>query len=248
LAWRVPVHAALLSAAICGIVWRTKMSDTAIAPRSPQSTAIAPRSSSRLEGGDQGDLILPRVHIYQGLPAEAKQYGRGFNPGDMINTLTNEKIDSSRFVPIMGHKQWIKWKEPRGAGMEYSYRNKSEVPSDDLEWSGDTPPAAQEYINWIVLFEGQDVPMVFPFTKTSLKAGRTINTLESLRKSKTPGSYIIEMKEENNDKGTWMSPRVRPAGDPSPEMGETVEALYQSLSGRTVVAAPESGDFDPDAN
>jgi hypothetical protein len=220
---------------------------TSIAPRT--QTSLAPRSGgSRLDGADSGDLILPRVHVYQGLPTEAKLYGRGFNPGDMINTLTGEKIEATKFVPIMGHKQWIKWKEPRGAGIEYSHRNRDEVPVEDLQWADGQPPVAQEYINWVVLFEGQDVPMMFPFTKTALVAGRTINTLEGLRKNKGPGLYVIEFQEKSNDKGTWVAPRIRPAGDPSDEMRETVGMLFESLSGQTVTTNQDGdAEFDPDA-
>lgn len=211
---------------------------------------------SRLQGADQDDLILPRVHIFQGLPEERKRYGE-FKEGDFINTLTMEKIEARRFAPIFGYKQWIRWAEKRGEGMVYSHREKSQVPPEDLEWDDsavrreDKPPRAQEYINWVVLIEGDDSPHVFSFTKTSLKAGRTINTLEAMRRDRGIGLYAIELKSKTNDAGTWLQPQIRPAGDPPLEMASLVVEFFNSLSGRPVetnlTAEDAPGEFNPEA-
>lgn len=206
-------------------------------------------AGGRLQGADQEDLILPRIHIFQGLPAEVKQYGKEFSQGDLVNTLTGEKVEARKFTPIYGYKEWICWKEPRGAGIEYRHKSdeKHLVPAEDLLWSGDEPPRAQVYINWIVLFEGTDIPMVLSFTKTGMNAGKTINTLEKLRGKKGPGMYSIEMKEKSNDKGTWVSPQIRPAGDPPAEMTAVSTGLYESMSGVTVQVDLGDGAFDPDS-
>jgi hypothetical protein len=206
----------------------------------PQTVA-----AGRLQGAESQDFVLPRVHIYQGLPSEAKLYGKGFAPGDLINVVTNEKIVSTRFVPILGYKQWIKWKEPRGSGVEYNFREKSQVPAEDLTWEGDQAPTAQEYINYVVLFEDMQSPVILSFTKTGLNAGRAINTCESMRRNKAPGLYSIELQEKSNDKGAWLSPRVRPAGDPPANMAELAAMFFESMSGQEVKTSDP--EFDPDA-
>lgn len=217
----------------------------------PAATALAkPQANSmptgRLEGAEKDDVVLPRVHIFQGLPKEAQLYGRGHNPGDMINVLTGDTVTEKRFCPIMGHKQWIKWREPRGSGMIYNFRVKAEVPPADLEWPEGGQPAAQEYINWVVLFEGHDTPLVLSFTKTSIITGKAINTCEGLRGKKGPGLYELEMQEKFNDKGAWISPRLRPVGNPSPELLNAVELMYAALAGVTVSASLDPADeFDP---
>ncbi len=211
--------------------------------------------ASRLQGSDQDDLILPRIHIFQGLPDERKKYG-DFKPGDFIDTLTMEKVDARKFAPIFGYKQWIRWSQNRGEGMVYSHREKDQVPPADLEWDEtandpkDKPPKAQEYINWVILFEGETAPHVLSFTKTSIKAGRTINTLERMRGTKGAGFYAIELKEKQNSKGTWLSPQIRPAGDPPGDVSTMVEDYYSSLSGMKVDTnmAEDAGGFDPDQN
>jgi hypothetical protein len=230
---------------------------TALAPAPAAAAPLATRQApaSRLEGAESSDFVLPRVHLYQGLPSEAKQYGRGFEPGDLINQLTGAKVASASFMPLFGFKQFIRWKEPRGSGLEYSHRDKRQVPAGDLEWNGDAPPMAQEYINWVVLFAGEDTPCILSFTKTSLAAGKTVNTLEVLRTkgNKGPGFYRIEMQDKSNDKGDWKSPRISPAGDPPPELADVATMWFETLSPQAVAAQADEqaekspGDFDPDA-
>jgi hypothetical protein len=224
---------------------------TALAPAPANTRAITKPigQASRLEGAEAGDFVLPRIHIFQGLPAETKQYGK-FDQGDLINVLTNQKVSGTTFMPLFGFKQYIKWKEPRGSGLEYNLRDKRQVPPEDLTWSGDQPPVAQEYINWVVLFEGEDTPCILSFTKTSLNAGRTINTLEVMRAkaNKSPGQYRLEMQEKSNDKGAWVSPRISPAGEPSAELSATATAWFDTLNPQAVAEqnVPDAKDeFDP---
>jgi hypothetical protein len=228
---------------------------TPLATRAPASLARPTGvSNSRLEGGDRDDQLLPRIHLYQGLPNEAKEYGRGFEPGDLINTVTREKVASRKFVPILGYKEWIKWKEPRGSGMEYKKRVKTDVPPEDLIWNEHEvdkkkrQPKATESINWVVLFEDEAVPSVLTFSRTSLNAGKTINTLETMRGNRGPGLYAFDFRDKSNEQGAWITPVIRPTGDPTPDMSELVGLLYTSLSGTTIETNPDGDDFDPDAN
>ena len=226
---------------------------TAIAKANGGGSIVKPSAPvSRLEGSDRDDQLLPRVHLYQGLPTEAKEYGRGFEPGDLINTITREKIGSRKFVPIMGYKEWLKWKEPRGTGMEYKKRIKTDVPPEDLCWNENEvdpkkrQPRATESINWVVLFEDETIPLVLSFSRTSINAGKTINTLETMRGHRGPGLYAFDTKEKSNDKGAWVTPVIRPVGDPPPELREMAVLLFDSLSGTTIETNPEPDAFDPD--
>jgi hypothetical protein len=217
-----------------------------------QGGALATKGlNPRYENEDEEDVMLPRVHLYQGLPAEAKQYGKGFEAGDLINTLSNDKIVGRKFVPIYAYNQWIVWKEPRGAGIELSTRNKSEVAPEDLDWDREagTPPRAQKYMNFVVLFEGETSPVVLSFTKTGINAGKSLNTLEKMRTGRGPGLYGFETKERSNDKGAWLAPNVRPLGDPDPAMKETAEAIFTSMNPaaiKTNLEESSSDDVDPD--
>jgi hypothetical protein len=228
---------------------------SAIAPVKPTDTLARPMApaKSRLEGGDRDDQIMPRIHMFQGLPAEVKEYGKGYSPGDLINTVTREKIEQRNFIPILGYKEWLRWKEPRGTGLEYKKRIKTDVPPEDLVWNeAETDPKkrqprATETINWLVMFDGDAMPVVLGFSRTSLNAGKTINTLETMRGNRGPGLYSFDFREKSNDKGAWVTPVIRPVGDPSPEMVQIANLLFESFSGTTIETNPDNGEFDPDA-
>jgi hypothetical protein len=219
-----------------------------------------PQASGRtiLAGEDAEDTLIPRIHIYQGLPEERENFGP-HEPGAFINTITKDETPNAPFVPIFGWVEYIKFNEPRGSGIAYRTRNKSEVAPEDLEFrdrpDGKKGPACTKFINFAVLFAGNPEPMVLSFKSTSLNAGRTLNTLEKMRGSKGPGLYQVELDKKRNSKGAWLSPRIRPLGNPTPEDLELAEAFANSLSPETVKTnlddsgadEGEGGGFDPNA-
>lgn len=224
---------------------------TQLATRNGNGGAITKPVNPRFQNEEPEDVILPRAHLYQGLPAEAEQYGDGFKPGDIINQLTGEKIKSRKFTPILAWNQWTKWKEPRGSGIEYTLRNKRDVPPEDLEWDreGGKPPVAQQSMNFVVLFDGLDTPLVLSFKSKSLKAGRSLNSIEKIRGARGPGFYELQTKKEQNAKGTFLVPVIRPIGDPPKALKEAADGFFASMGGAQVEVAGEDvePDFDPDA-
>ena len=206
-----------------------------------------------LRGEEEEDTIIPRLHIFQGLPAERDQYGDQ-PPGTIINTVSGEPIDGRKFVPIFGWVEWIRFREPRGSGIDYRTRDKSQIDPKDLEFdrASGKPPKATKFINFCVLVEGQDDPLCLSFKSTSLTAGKTINTLEKMRGAKGPGYYALELNKKSNSKGAWLAPRIRPLGDPPADMKELAEALFNSMSPDLVSTnvdadsiAGDGPDFDP---
>jgi hypothetical protein len=211
---------------------------------------------SRFRNEEPEDTILPRVHIFQGLPKEEEIYGRRadgtrWEAGDLINTLNGEKIDSNKFVPILGWPEWICFREPRGSGIEYKFDDKSRVPPQDLEWTGEgsnqLPPRATKSMNFAVIFEGIDEPLVLSFKTTSINAGKSLNQLEKFRGNKGPGFYSLDLQSKQNAKGKWLSPKIRPIGNPSGEMKAQAETMFEMLSGVKVTVAEEPGDGLDDA-
>lgn len=218
------------------------MSDLATRQNHALANATSPRFGG-LQGEDSNDVIMPRAHIFQGLPLEKEKYGK-HDEGDLINTITGELLGEStslpKFVPIFGFKEWTKTEKVGGQRrLVYRTKNREDVPPDDLNWISKADgtrekPAAMESINYVCLFEGLDTPLVFRFQSTSLSAGKTLNTLEKFRKN-GPGLYAIELKKKTNDQGSWLTPSIRPAGNPSPEMMDMARALFESFSGQNVV-------------
>lgn len=214
---------------------------------------IAKPAASRFqyEGEDEGDTLLPRVHLFQGLPKEREIYGKGpasggeWKAGDLINSLTGELIESRRFVPLFGWNEYIKFQILNGSttGIEYRTREKRKVPPNDLEWNQETKakPAATKFMNFAVLFENVDVPLVISFKVTSLPSGKTLVSLEKLRGKRGPGLYQFDVRGKSNTRGSWLTPVIRPIGDPSPEMTRMAIEIFGNLSPATVDVAQDAG-------
>src|SRR5438309_1260169 len=106
---------------------------TQLANRAPHAGAITQSQGpvmGRLQGEEQDDIVLPRIHIFQGLPKERELYGdrpdgAPWREGDLINTLSREPVPMGKFTPIFGYVEFIRFKEPRGSGLEYRTREKS---------------------------------------------------------------------------------------------------------------------------
>jgi hypothetical protein len=212
------------------------------------------RAPSRLQGEEAEDTIFPRIHIFQGLPAEKEIYGK-HEDGDLINTLSGETLTTKaqlakkRFVPVFGWVEYIKFRTPRGSGIEYRERDKRKVPAADLVWDRQSgrPPAATKIINWVCLFEGVDAPVVMSFKSTNLKTGQTINTLENGRPEGKPGFYALDLQQRKNSKGAWLHPAVRPAGDPPADLAAKAATALTRYNPDTVSTnLDDAPDVDED--
>lgn len=213
---------------------------TQLASRNPSELARPTTGVGQLSNGDAEDLTLPRAHIVQDMKSEKEKYGKDAKEGTIVNTLTGEIIKGKKFVPIMGWKEWIKWKEPRGSGMEYKTRNKAEVPPEDLSWNNGKP-SVTEYMNWVVVFDGCDMPVVLSFSSTNMKTGKTLATLQQIAGGGF-NLYALEIKDQKNDKGAWVAPIIRPAGKPDGKLLELAKQFSASFAGKTVEA---SSDDEP---
>jgi hypothetical protein len=214
-------------------------------------------AGGRFANADEADLIIPRVQLFHGTAEEKEKYGK-HEDGDFINTMTMETIGVSgmKFVPLIGWKEWIKFKEPRGTGLDYRTRNKSEVPPADLAWTSEGPnrkgPAATEFINWAVLIVDADgnlseVPVVFSFKRTSFKTGQTLISQENFyRGNKGPGFYAMDVAKKSTAKGPTLIPKLRPLGDPPAEMKDAIAAALARMQGVNVETNIDGDVTEPD--
>lgn len=190
-------------------------------------------------GMDNTDLQIPVAYLFQGTAKERKEYPDA-KPGDLINKLTGELIASRNFMPIHVYKSWAKFE--KGKGLVYVESDKSRVPAEDLEWIDGQPPAANETLNWYLMFEGMDYPVVFRFKKTSIKSGKRLYSLETLNRSgKGSGLYELSHTEDEGPEGPYLVPQVRPLGDPSAELVDMANRFRAAITGGT---ATEVGDDD----
>jgi hypothetical protein len=143
------------------------------------------------EDEDEGDFIIPRIKIVQSLSPERKE--KLADEGDIINSLTKEKLNGKVFIPIYKFTTVIKWKDRAdGGGIEAIARDgKTCIPTDggapypvgrladfDNSKTGkDALPTHTRYMNFFGFFEGEQSPIILSFAKTNYNEGKRLYSL-----------------------------------------------------------------------
>ena len=81
-----------------------------------QQGALAAQSEAPMgfEDEDAGDMIIPRVKVVQTLSPERKD--KQANEGDIINSLTQERLNGKTFIPVFKFNNNIDWKDRADGG------------------------------------------------------------------------------------------------------------------------------------
>ena len=66
------------------------------------------------EDEDSDDMIIPRIKIVQTLSPERKE--KLADEGDIINSLTKEKLNGKKFIPVFKFNSNILWKDRSEGG------------------------------------------------------------------------------------------------------------------------------------
>jgi|TARA_R100000458_G_C8267615_1_gene242539 hypothetical protein len=223
--------------------------------------APMPSGFGAMMNAEQEDFSLDRLSLIQGTQMEREMHG-DHDRGTWVYASTGEAVDISdlKFVPVMGYNEWIKYADGgAGSGIEYRTMNKSEVPAEDLAWGTGRKgvgTAAVKHVNWVVLFEGHQIPVILSFKKTSIKSGQAIMRLEASRQasasakgeSVTPGAYVLDVRDKKFAEGSALIPVPRPAGNASDDHIQNAAAWYERLGDPTQVVvksgmSDESDDF-----
>lgn len=177
------------------------------------------------------DLHLPRVAVLQALSKQVQDDGDKYRQGMLINTLTQEVLPSPLiFTPVFVFKNVIKWK-PRseGGGMIYKTLNFTKEVLRDISWDKEKKPVADQYINAVCLVDGQDMPLIISFCKTSLKAGQDLLTFVQLSGYAHRYQYELTSQKTTNDKGTYYVLRIKRLGLTNEAKAAEAAHLYQQV-------------------
>ena len=220
----------------------------------PLSTAVMPEGMGGLNNAEQDDFSIDRLTVIQGTSKEIELHGE-HERGTWVYCSTGVALDIKDlpFVPIMGYNEWIKYAAGgTGAGIEYRTQNLADVNPDDLIWGtgkNDKGFAAVKHSNWVVLFEGHDMPVIISFKKTSLKSGQALSSMETARKvaakrrgeNPTPGLYCLDVRDKSFSEGSALIASPRPAGNPSEELLAFAVEWYNILGDSHNVASKDKG-------
>ena len=217
------------------------------------------------EDEEADDLIIPRVKVIQTLSPEARD--RSANEGDIINSLTKEKLNGKKFIPVFKFNNNVWWK-PRseGGGIQCVARDgKIGKTSDDktlmcqqcrrcefdnTKQGKEALPTCTKYINFFGFFEGERAPIILSFSKTCYNEGKKLYSLAKVT-MQNMWNYGYTLSEKKMAKGgnEWFVPVMAAAGATSDEDREFALALYKMYRGNVQDMAydMEDGEAATDA-
>lgn len=207
-----------------------------IVKKEETSTAVAePIKAARGFGDeDTAELLLPRIELLQAMsPAVANGQGKA---GELVNQITKTALTTNIFVPIAMHRKFIKWiPRDEGGGIEYQTTDpKDPRVIKDTAWgpSGEKPKCTK-YLNFLVLLEGDTLPIILSFAMTSFQTGRKLYTM-----CKMAGGDIWERKyklssiDKPYQNSKYYVFEVAEAGKSEERELKIAESLYESFSTR----------------
>jgi hypothetical protein len=134
------------------------------------------------------------------------------------------------------HRKFIKWiPRSEGGGVEYQTTDpKDKRVIEDTKWGPNgEKPTCTKYLNFLVLLEGETLPIILSFAMTSFQAGRKLYTM-----CKMAGGDIWEKKyklsalSKTNQMGTFFVFEVAEAGSTDDREKAIAEQLYNSFAER----------------
>ena len=197
------------------------------------------------EDDNEGDMIIPRIKVIQTLSPERKD--KLADEGDIINSLTLEKLNGKKFVPVFKFNTNIEWKDrSEGGGILCHARDgkrgfeqdgnskmcavckRNEF--DNTKVGREAIPKCTKYINFFGFFEGERMPIILSFAKTNYNEGRKMYSLARVTmQNMWNHGYILTEKLNAKAGNEWYTIQVAAAGPTSKEDREFGMELFKSF-------------------
>lgn len=197
------------------------------------------------EDEDSDDMIIPRVKVIQTLSPERKD---GIaNEGDIVNSLTKEKLNGKKFIPVFKFNNNIDWRDRAdGGGIKCIARDgrigeastgeklvcvqcrRNEF--DNTKQGKDSLPKCTKYINFFGFFEGERMPIILSFAKTNYNEGKKIYSLAKVTMQNMWNyGYTLTEKLMAKNGNEWYIINAVAAGASTEEDREFGLGLYKSF-------------------
>lgn len=216
------------------------------------------------EDEEAGDVIIPRVKVIQALSPERKD--KIADEGDIINSLTKEKLNDKTFVPVFKFNNNVWWRDrSEGGGINCIARDgKVGTRSDDTQVmcaackrcefdntkSGkDAIPTCTKYINFFGFFEGERMPIILSFSKTSYNEGKKLYSLAKVTMQNMFNyGYKLSAKLMSKGGNEWFVPVMTPVGPTSEEDRAFAASLYMMYRSEAQTMAYDMDDASSDTS
>lgn len=219
-----------------------KSEERALDTTAKQDLAVAQEAPMGFEYEEQGDMIIPRVKVCQVLTPEVRDGSA--KEGDIINSLTLERLNGKVFIPVFKFNNNIRWRErSEGGGILCIARDgKHGVESDgtnliclscrknefdNSKQGKESLPSCTKYINFFGFFEGERLPIIMSFSKTNYNEGKKLYSLAkvTMQDMWNHGYKVVEKKQAKAG-NEWFVATVAANGATSEEDREFARGIY----------------------
>ena len=196
------------------------------------------------EDEDAGDMIIPRVKVVQTLSPERKD--KQANEGDIINSLTKERLNGKTFVPVFKFNNNIDWKDRADGGGILCIARDGKVGEksdgtqvmcascrrcefDNTKQGKEALPKCTKYINFFGFFAGERMPIILSFAKTNYNEGKKLYSLAKVTMQNMWNyGYILNEKLMAKNGNEWYIATATPAGATGEDDRAFALELYKS--------------------
>ena len=234
------------------------MSNNELMKNDPNELALQNGAPMGFEDEDTGDVIIPRVKVVQTLSPERKDKVKVFRvvngertesvaeEGDIINSLTKEKLNGKVFVPVFKFNNNVWWKDRSEGGGIKCMAKDGRVGSmidgttllcaqcrrcefDNSKQGKEALPTCTKYINFFGFFAGERMPIILSFSKTCYNEGKKLYSLAKVT-MQNMWNYGYTMNEKLMAKGgnEWYVPVMAAAGPTDDDDRAFALALFQA--------------------
>lgn len=214
-----------------------------IAEQASAEVSMQVEAPMGFEDEEAGDMIIPRIKIVQTLSPERKD--KLAEEGNIINSLTKEKLNGKVFIPVFKFNNNIDWIDrSEGGGIrcmakdgklgEKSDGTKVMCASckrcefDNTKQGKDAAPKCTKYINFFGFFAGERMPIILSFSKTSYNEGKKLYSLAKVTMQNMWNyGYALNEKLLAKNGNEWYIITATPNGATDADDREFGLALYK---------------------
>jgi hypothetical protein len=199
------------------------------------------------EDDDANDMIIPRVKVIQTLSPERKD--KIANEGDIINSLTKDKLNGKVFIPVFKFNNNIWWRDRSdGGGIRCIARDGKlgamsdgtnlvcasckRCEFDNTKQGKESLPTCTKYINFFGFFAGERMPIILSFAKTSYNEGKKLYSLAKVTMQNMWNyGYVLNEKLQAKGGNEWFICVPTPAGateESDREFGLSLYKMYRN--------------------
>lgn len=208
-----------------------------------EAMAVSSNVPMGFEDEDAGDVIIPRVKVIQALSPERKD--KIADEGDIINSLTKEKLNGKVFIPVFKFNNNVDWRDRADGGGINCIARDGKVGTtsdgqtlycaqcrrcefDNTKQGRDALPKCTKYINFFGFFEGDRMPIILSFSKTCYNEGKKLYSLAKVTmQNMWHFGYRLDAKQMAKAGNEWFVPVMTNNGVTSDEDREFGAALYK---------------------